>query len=127
MNSNFAALHYKKTEKMNSELLNDTNSMVLKCYEELCNSIKIFQKNIKPTPENLKRKSSSFARALTIIYTLQSSMDFEKDLNVAKNLFQIYEYTRLALIKEFKACRTEKSTIALAALIEIRDTWKKIG
>ena len=55
MNSNFAALHYRKTEKMNSEPLNDTNSMVLKCYEELCNSIKIFQKNIKPTPENLKR------------------------------------------------------------------------
>ena len=127
MNSNFAALHYKKTEKMNSEPLNDTNSMVLKCYEELCNSIKTFQKNIKPTPEKLKRKSSSFARALTILYTLQSSIDFEKDLNVAKNLFQIYEYTRLALIKEFKACKTEKSTIALAALMEIRDTWKKIG
>ena len=126
MNSNFAALHYKKTDKMNSEQLNDTNSMVLKCYEELCNSIKSFQENIKPTPDNSKRKSSSFARALTIIYTLQSSIDFEKNLNVAKSLFQIYEYTRLALIKEFKACQTEESTIALAALIEIKDTWKKI-
>ena len=127
MNSNFAALHYKKTEKMNSEQLNDTNSMVLKCYEELCNSIKTFQKNIKPSPENSKKKSSSFARALTILYTLQSNIDFEKDLNVAKNLFQIYEYTRVALIKEFKACKTEKSNIALEALTEIRDTWKKIG
>ena len=111
---------------MNSEQLNDTNSMVLKCYEELCNSIKTFQENIKPTPDNSKRKSSSFARALTIIYTLQSSIDFEKNLNVAKSLFQIYEYTRLALIKEFKACQAEESTIALAALIEIKDTWKKI-
>ena len=127
MNSNFAALHYKKTEKMNSEQLNDTNSMVLKCYEELCNSIKTFQKNIKPTPENLKKKSSSFARALTILYTLQSSIDFEKDLNIAKNLFQIYEYTRVALIKEFKVCETEKSVVALEALTEIRDSWKKIG
>ena len=70
MNSNFAALHYKKTEKMNSEPLNDTNSMVLKCYEELCNSIKIFQKNIKPTPENLKRKSSKVSKKLVCIYIL---------------------------------------------------------
>ena len=127
MNSNFAALHYKKTDKMNLEQLNDTNSMVLKCYEELCNSIKTFQKNIKPSPENSKKKSLSFARALTILYTLQSSIDFEKDLKIARNLFQIYEYTRIALIKEFTACKTEKSNVALEALTEIRDTWKKIG
>ena len=48
-------------------------------------------------------------------------------LDGTKNLFQIYEYTRVALIKEFKACKTEKSNIALEALTEIRDTWKKIG
>lgn len=125
MNNNFAAQHYKKTDKMNSVSLNDTNSIVLKCYDELLNSIRSFQKHVVPSTENYRKKSSSFARALTIIYTLQSSLDFEKDLNIAKNLFQIYEYTRLALINEFKSCKIKKSALALSALIEIRDNWKK--
>ena len=55
------------------------------------------------------------------------SIDFEKDLNVAKCLFQIYEYTRVALIEEFKSCKVNKSINALTALIEIRDSWKSIS
>ena len=65
--------------------------------------------------------------ALTILYTLQSSVDFEKDLNVAKSLFQVYEYTRINLIEEFKSCKVNKSINALTALTEIRDSWKSIS
>ena len=121
-----AATQYKNTDQM--EIAQpDANSILIKCYDELIKSVKIFQKNIVPNTENFRKKSSSFSRALTILYSLQSSVDFEKDINIAKSLFQVYEYTRISLIEEFKSCKVNKSLNALTALVEIRDSWKSIS
>ena len=121
-----AALEYRNTEKITVVNPDDANSVLLKCFDELINAVKSFHNNIIPSIENYRKKSSSFSRALTIIYSLQSSIDFEKDLGVAKSLFQIYEYTRVALIEEFKSCKIGKSLKALTALSEIRDSWMTI-
>lgn len=121
-----AATQYKNTDQM--EIAQpDANSILIKCYDELINSVRIFQKNIVPNTENFRKKSSSFSRALTILYSLQSSVDFEKDINIARSLFQVYEYTRISLIEEFKSCKVNKSINALTALVEIRDSWKSIS
>ena len=127
MKNNFAALHYKKTEKIDVASSDDAQSILIKCYDELLKSIKSFQDNIVPSSDTLRKKSNSFSKALTIIYTLQSSIDFEKDLKTAKNLFQIYEFTRMSLINEFKSCHVEKSLLAASALQEIRNTWIQIS
>ena len=121
-----AATQYKNTDQM-EVTQPDANSILIKCFDELIKSVKVFQTNIVPDTENYRKKSSSFSRALTILYTLQSSVDFEKDIKLAKSLFQIYEYTRVSLIEEFKSCRVNKSINALTALIEIRDSWKSIA
>ena len=121
-----AATQYKNTDQM-EVTLPDANSILIKCFDELIKSVNVFQRNIVPNTENFRKKSSSFSRALTILYTLQSSIDFEKDLNIAKSLFQIYEYTRVTLIEEFKSCEVNKSVNALTALTEIRDTWKSMS
>ncbi len=126
MNPINAANHYKNTDQM-EVIQKDSNSILIKCFDELIKSVKIFQTNIVPNKENFRKKSSSFSRALTILYTLQSSVDYEKDLSVAKSLFQIYEYTRVTLIEEFKSCKVNKSINALTALTEIRDSWKSIS
>ena len=121
-----AATQYKNTDQM--EIAQpDANSILIKCYDELIKSVRIFQKNIVPNTENFRKKSSSFSRALTILYSLQSSVDFEKDINIARSLFQVYEYTRISLIEEFKSCKVNKSINALTALVEIRDSWKSIS
>ena len=121
-----AATQYKKTDQM--EIAQpDANSILIKCFDELIKSMKIFQNNIVPNTENFRKKSSSFSRALTILYSLQSSVDFEKDINIAKSLFKVYEYTRISLIEEFKSCKVNKSINALTALVEIRDSWKSIS
>ena len=121
-----AATQYKNTDQM--EIAQpDANSILIKCFDELIKSVKIFQKNIVPNTENFRKKSSSFSRALTILYSLQSSVDFEKDINIAGSLFQVYEYTRISLIEEFKSCKVHKSINALTALVEIRDSWKTIS
>ena len=121
-----AALQYRNTDKISVFQPDDANSVLLKCFDELISSVKSFHENIVPSTTNYRRKSSSFSRALTIIYSLQSSIDFEKDLGVAKSLFQIYEFTRVSLIEEFKSCKVGKSLKALKALSEIRDSWKSI-
>ena len=121
-----AAQEYKNTDQISIVKPDDANSVLLKCFDELINSVKSFHDNIVPSASNFRKKSSSFSRALTIIYSLQSSIDFEKDLNIAKSLFQIYEYTRVALIEEFKSCRIGKSQNALTALSEIRNSWALI-
>ncbi len=126
MKNTLAALQYKKTDRIESYNPKDAKSILLKCFDELLSSIRVFQENIIPTNETFRKKSTSFSRALTIIYTLQSSIDFEKDLSLAKSLFQIYEYARVALIEEFKTCKLTKSEVAYSALIEIRDTWKQL-
>ena len=126
MKNKFAALQYKTTDKIDVASENNAQSILIKCYDELLKSIQSFQDNIVPNTDNFRRKSNSFSKALTIIYTLQSSIDFEKDLNIAKNLFQIYEFTRMALINEFKTCNVQKSLLAASALKEIRDTWRDI-
>ena len=126
MKNIYAAKQYKNTDQM--EIAQpDANSILIKCYDELIKSVKIFQKNIVPNTENFRKKSSSFSRALTILYSLQSSVDFEKDINIARSLFQVYEYTRISLIEEFKSCKVNKSLNALTALVEIRDSWKSIS
>ena len=121
-----AATQYKNTDQMDITQP-DANSILIKCFDELIKSVKVFQKNIVPNTENFRKKSSSFSRALTILYSLQSSVDFEKDINIAKSLFQVYEYTRISLIEEFKSCKVNKSINALTALVEIRDSWKSIS
>ena len=126
MKNKFAALHYKKTDKLDSTSKDDAQSILIKCYDELLKSIKAFQQNIVPNADNFRRKSNSFSKALTIIYTLQSSIDFKKDLKIAKNLFQIYEFTRVALINEFKTCEVKRSLLAASALQEIRNTWENL-
>ena len=126
MNPINAATQYRNTDQI-KVTQTDANSILISCFDELIKSVKIFQKNIVPNTDNFRKKSSSFSRALTILYTLQSSVDFEKDLNVAKSLFQVYEYTRVNLIEEFKSCKVNKSINALTALTEIRDSWKSIS
>ncbi len=126
MKNKFVAQQYKTTEQLKTVSPDNANTVLLKCFDELLNSKMIFQQNIVPDIANIRKKSSSFSRALTIIYTLQTSIDFEKNLSVAKSLFQIYEFTRLALINEFKACKIDKSLSAVKALTEIRDSWKLI-
>ena len=56
MKNKFAALHYKKTEKIDVASADDAQSILIKCYDELLKSIKSFQDNIVPNTDNLQEK-----------------------------------------------------------------------
>ena len=72
-------------------------------------------------------RSSSFARSLTIIYSLQSSLDFEKGGEISTNLFRIYEYSRQQLISDLKNAKAEGVTNAIHIIKEIAGAWDQIA
>ena len=75
--------------------------------------------------ERVKR-NSHFSRACTAIYSLQTSLDFEKGGKLAIQLFQLYEFCRKQLIKAF----TKKVVIginkAIKSINQIIYAWKEL-
>ena len=64
-------------------------------------------------------RAKHFSRALVIIYTLQTSLDFEKGEALAGKLFQVYEYCRKQLINCFSNKIIEGVIKAVNALNDI--------
>ena len=57
---------------------------------------------------------------------LQSSLDLDKGGQVAFDLFRLYEFLRLNLIKDLRKGSVDKSFNALSSIIEIKDSWSKL-
>jgi flagellar biosynthetic protein FliS len=72
------------------------------------------------------KKSKNMSRCLSIIYGLQTCLDFDKSPEIAGNLFQLYEFARQQVIKGF----TQKDSVgvkqAMEVIREILDGWKEI-
>ena len=97
-------------------------------FDALLKSMKLFETNIDlKNGGDSELKSKHFARALTIIYALQSSLDFERGENIATNLFQLYEFARQQLIADLTKGNADGTKTAIKALHEIRDAWETIG
>ena len=82
--------------------------------------------------ENLKETqkaiSKYFVKCLTTIYSLQTSLDFEKGGKIATNLFQLYEFCRLQIIDAFRYNKNDglkKSYDALSQIVLAWDTMEK--
>ena len=117
---------YKKTEMFGAVEAKDPETVVVLVMEELNKSVKSFHKNISLKTGNLLNRSKNFSRAISVIYILQSSLDLEKGGQVAYDLYRLYEFLRLNLIKDLKNAAINKSLIALNSLVEIKDSWSKL-
>jgi len=128
MNYNNITQAYQNAERQALEEMNDPHQIVLTMLDALLKSMQIFVDNIDlKNGGDAQLKSKHFARALTIIYALQSSLDFEKGGDIANNLFQLYEYARQKLISDLGKGVVTDTPSAIDALREIRDAWQVIG
>ena len=118
---------YRKTEKQSVNEHSSDYEIVAKIFDELIRSMNIYSNEIVKENNNQKLKSENFARTLTIIYTLQSSLDFEKGGEVANNLFRIYEYARQKIIEDLKSGKASGVTNSTHIIKEISDAWQQIG
>ena len=80
--------------------------------------------------ENLKETqkaiSKYFVKCLTTIYSLQTSLDFEKGGKIATNLFQLYEFCRLQIIDAFRYDKNDGLKKSYDALTQIVLAWDTI-
>ena len=100
---------------------------VLVMSDALIKSIEVYVENLDLREADLDLRSKHFSRALTIIYSLQSSLDFEKGGDIADNLFQTYEFARQMIIGSIKDMDETGPKRALALLTEIREAWAQMG
>ena len=131
---------YKKTQQA-SNAVTSSHEIVRTLIKEL---IKSMQKIILDIQDERKRKkgkylsdrefeekkavhkSKNLSKSLSIIYGLQTSLDFDKALDIANNLFQLYEYCRHEIIKGF-AQKNEDGIIKAADIIrQIMEGWEEI-
>ena len=117
---------YKKTEMFGAVEAKDPETVVVLVMEELIKSVKLFHSNISLKTGDLIKRSKNFSRAVSVIYMLQSSLDLDKGGQVAYDLFKLYEFLRLNLIKDLRSATVSKSLIALSSIIEIKDSWSKL-
>ena len=135
MTNNFNINLYKKSQQ-NSNSTKTPHEIVRFLMENLLNSMKGLQSTLQITKgsdiENLTKKqlaafqSKNTSKALTIIYSLQVSLDFDKTPEIAQNLFQIYEYCRLQIINSLLKKTKTGLVKAIDVLNDILEGWSNM-
>ena len=83
----------------------------------------LISKNFKDIRSVQSCISKYVTRSLTTIYSLQTSLDFEKGGEITKSLFQLYEFCRQQIIKAFSNNDNNGLKKAFDALNEIISAW----
>jgi flagellar protein FliS len=118
---------YTKTDHTNVVEGNDPVAIVALLYDELIRAMQDFIQHSDPEKGKKDVRSRQFSRSLTIIYALQTNLNFEEGGDIANNLFQLYEYARQQLLQDWKEKTTDGTGKALASLDEIRDAWHQLS
>ena len=101
-----AKKYYKKSQNDGLENVNPFE-IFKKINYELLRSLKIVSQKInEKTIDDVRQKN--FTKALTIIYTLQTSLDFDKELKLSSDLFRFYEYCRKKLIEGITSLKSKE-------------------
>ena len=126
MSYNAASEAYKQAENIGLTEVTNPHEIIQTLFKELLKSMDTFERSLLDE-KLLETRSSSFAKSLTIIYSLQTSLDFEKGGEISNNLFRIYEYSRQQLISDLKNAKPDGVKNAIPIIEEIADAWNQIG
>ena len=69
--------------------------------------------------------SAAMTRALSAIYLLQSSLDFDNGGDIAVSLFQVYEHCRLQIVAAFQSSAeaADKLAQSMQFISTLREAW----
>ena len=131
---------YKKTQQ-SSNAVTSSHEVVRTLMKELVNSMQKIVLDIQDERKRKKEqlfvdkalekknaihKSKNLSKSLSIIYGLQTSLDFDKALEIANNLFQLYEYCRYEIIKGFSQKIEDRILKAIDVVKQIMEGWEEI-
>ena len=131
---------YKKTQQ-SSSAVSSSHEIVRTLMKELVNSMQKIVLDIQDTrirkqdqflvnkvfeEKNALHKSKNLSKSLSIIYGLQTSLDFDKAQEIATNLFQLYEYCRHEIIRGFSKQIENGILKAIDVVKQIMEGWEKL-
>jgi len=128
---------YKKVVK-SGDLQKKPYEVVKLILQELSRTMQILSEDIEKKKQlEIKQQSGDLlslqklisknvTRSLTTIYSLQTSLDFEKGGKIATGLFQLYEYCRIQIISGFTNSINDGIKKAKKALDQILSAWNNM-
>lgn len=120
----FARSRYRKADTIAQENVSQPYDVVQVTLKELTRSLAALA---HAQEHNLALPPDHINRALTAIYILQSSLDFELGGELAGDLFQLYEFARYHVLKAFRAEEDARLREAADAMASIHSAWAEIG
>jgi len=128
---------YKKVVK-SGDLQKNPYEVVKLILQELSRTMQILSEDIEKKKQlDIKQQSGDLlslqksisknvTRSLTTIYSLQTSLDFDKGGKIATGLFQLYEYCRVQIISGFTKSINDGIIKAKKALDQIISAWNNM-
>ena len=108
------------------ELVNSMQKLVLDIQDDRARKADKFIADTGQNDKIIQKKSKNLSKSLSIIYGLQTSLDFDKALEIANNLFQLYEYCRQEIIKGFSQKIEDGIIKAIDIIKQIMEGWEEI-
>ena len=124
--SNSVTSSHEIVRTLMKELINSMQKIVLDIQDENLEMREnsVVDKLLKD--KKTQNKSKNLSKALSIIYGLQTSLDFDKALEISNNLFQLYEYCRQEIIKGFSQKIEYGVVKAIDIIKQIMEGWEEI-
>ena len=124
----YSAIKQYEHSDINSKLENASKHDFIKIVlEELSKNLKSLKYAIENEGKLSKTKSKSFARIITYITVLTSTLDFENGEPIASNLFNLYDFCRREVLDSYKNLTTKGIDDSIDVIEDILSAWKEIG
>ena len=124
----YSAIKQYEHADINSKLENASKHDFIKIVlEELSKNLKSLKYAIENEGKLSKTKSKSFARIITSITVLTSSLDFENGEPIASNLFNLYDFCRREVLDSYRNLSTKGIDDSIIVIDDILSAWKDIA
>ena len=124
--SNAITSSHEIVRTLMKELVNSMQKIVLDIQDERKRKKDKFRIDKSFEEKNAQHKSKNLSKSLSIIYGLQTSLDFDKAMEIANSLFQLYEYCRQEIIKGFSQKIEDGIVKAVEIVKQIMEGWEEI-
>ena len=124
--SNTETSSHEIVRTLMKELVNSMQKIVLDIQDDRSKKDDKFTIDKAQEEKITQNKSKNLSKSLSIIYGLQTSLDFDKALEIANNLFQLYEYCRQEIIKGFSQKIEDGIIKAIDIVKQIMEGWEEI-
>jgi len=117
---------YKNANREAVAESDDPQALIMILLDELLRAMRGYVTLLDKENNDETRKRDHFTRSLTMLYGLQSCLNFDEGGEIAENLFRLYEYARVQLINTSRTGEIDGTQTAINAVTEIREAWSSM-